>query len=192
MMPDLRRLGVALAAGCAVVFASMDARAAAVSTAGIIYAECVYGLESSPVPPLTAYVLRPDGTITRTLASSQDAPDAKTESAHLGTARFNEIALQFDQDFYPDPPSPTPDAHGLVRIGGGTITDTRRPHLAARRGDVWKTRQVYELYTVPRYGALLALVSRTANDPALHWEPAPLQKNAFAVCKNGDAVIGAP
>jgi hypothetical protein len=77
-------------------------------------------------------------------------------------------------------------------VGGGTISDTRRPHLAARRGDLWTIRQVYQLYTVPRYSALLSLIVRTGSDPALHWQPAPPQKNAFAVCKNGEVTIGAP
>ena len=154
-------------------------------------AECVYGLEAPPVVPLRAYVLRPDGTMTRTRAGSRDAPDMETEAATIGAERFREIARRFDADFFVDPPRPTPDANGLIRIGEGHITDTREPHLAVRRAEVWKIRQVWQLYHVARYGALMSLIYDMGEDPALGWRPAPVQTNAFALCKP-DVNVGPP
>ena len=71
-------------------------------TTAIAWADCVYGLESLPAPPLAAYSLTQDGIVRRSF------DNGRAESAVIGPKRFRAIAEGIDRTIFGPPPEPTP------------------------------------------------------------------------------------
>jgi hypothetical protein len=181
----------AMLAGIAVVASGLTAGAATVPnaataprTSAIAWADCNYGFESLPTPPLMAYLLTPDGLVTRTRSLSTAFKDVQAESAVIGPERFRAVAAGIDRStLFDPPPKPTPGPDGLIVIGH-TITDTRNTRFAVRRGDLWTDWIFYREYTKSERAAVDAAYA-AAYDKKLVWHPAAPRANAFAVCDWG-------
>jgi hypothetical protein len=160
--------------------ATAAATAGAPRTTAIAWADCVYGLESLPTPPLAAYAFTADGVVVRSF------DDGRTESAVIGPKRFRDIAAGIERTFFGPPPEPAPQptplpGTNLVPIGGTTMTDTRRGRFAVRHDGEWTDWSVYQDFTPLQHGAVRAAYA-AAYDPKLVWHSAAPRANAFAVC----------
>jgi hypothetical protein len=175
---------VAMLAGIAFVTSGLTASAAAETgprTTAIAWADCVYGLESPPIPPLVAYALTSDGIVMRSFA------DGRAESAVIGPEHFRAVAAGIDRTLFGPPPEPTPrptplPGTNLVPIGHTTPSDTRRGMFAVRRDSEWHVWSVYREYTNAEHAAVRAAYA-AAYDPKLVWHPAAPRVDAFAVCR---------
>jgi hypothetical protein len=166
------------------VAAAAGPTAAAPRITAIAWADCVYGLESGPAPPLTSYVLTPDGVVVRTRASWVWLADVRAESATIGPQRFRAIAERLDRSTIFDPPrpaSPLPGSHGMIRIGSTIPSDTRRGRFAVRRDGTWHDWSVYREFS-PADEAAVGAAYAAAYDEKLTWHPAVPRANAFAMC----------
>lgn len=185
---------LALLAGIAFVTSTLTASeatatttATAPRTTAIAWAECNYGLESLPTPPLVAAVLTSDGIVIGTRSTSSSFDDVRAESAVIGPKRFRAIAEGIDRSTLFDPPpkpSPLPRSGGLMRIGRTATTDTRRGRFAVRRDGEWTDWSVEREYTKAEEAAIGAAYA-AVGDPKLVWHPAAPRANAFAICKWG-------
>jgi hypothetical protein len=182
---------VAMLAGIAFVSSALTASAAADTTTStaprttaIAWADCVYGLESLPTPPLAAYALTSDGIVMRSF------DNGRAESAVIGPKRFRAIAEGMDRTIFGPPPEPTPTpspipgSGGLVPIGHTIRSDTRRARFAVRHDGEWDDWSVYREYTKAEEAAVGAAYD-AAFDRKLVWHPAPPRANPFAVCNWG-------
>lgn len=182
LCPAALAAGTLTAAGAATTAVTTTATVPRITA--IAWADCVYGLESLPTPPLTSYVLTPDGVILRTRASSVSLAAVRAESATIGPERFRAIADGLDHSTIfdpPPPPSPLPGAGGLIRIGSITPTDTRRARFAVRRDGVWDDWSVYREFSQADRTAVGAAYAAVYDDK-LTWRPAVPRANAFALC----------
>ena len=153
--------------------------ATAPRTTAIAWADCVYGLESHPAPPLAAYALTSDGVVMRSFN------DGRTESAVIGPKRFRAIAEGIDRStLFDPPPTPAPGPRSGLHEIGRTVSDTRRTRFAVRRDGEWDDWSVYRRYTKPEEAAVDAAYA-AAYDAKLVWRPATPRANAFAVCDWG-------
>ena len=182
---------IAMFAGIASVTRAPGAGAAAATaprTTAIAWADCMYGLESQPVPPLTAYALTSDGTVTRTRSwSTSPSDNPHAESAVIGPKRFRAIAEGIDRSGLFDPPTPRPRPSPDPGTGPRDIyrvapSDTRRPRFAVRRDGQWTDWSVYREYSTSEHAAVGAAYE-VARDANLVWRPAAPRANAFAVCQ---------
>lgn len=171
--------GVALATGALTVSAvTATTTPAAPRTTVIAWADCNYGLEVPPAPPLAAYSLTPDGVVFRSF------DNGRTESAVIGPKRFRAIADGLDHStLFDRKPEPTPDANGY-RVIGRTITDTRNSRFAVRRDGEWTDWIFYREYSRAEEAAVGAAYA-AAYDKNLVWHAAAPRANAFAVCDWG-------
>ena len=184
----LLRAGAMLAAVAFVTSASAPTEATGTAagngshTTAIAWADCVYGLESLPTPPLAAYLLTPDGVVMRSF------DNGRVESAVIGPKRFRTIADGIDRSTLFDPPPPTPSPRPgsteLITIGHTIPSDTRRARFAVRRDGEWEDWSVYRHYTEPEKAAVDAAYA-AAYGEKLKWRPAAPRANAFAVCDWG-------
>jgi hypothetical protein len=150
-------------------------------TTAIAWADCVYGFESLPTPPLAAYLLTSDGVVMRSF------DNGRSESAVIGPKRFRAIADGIDQSTLfdlPPTPSPLPSTIGLVVDAYTISTDTRRALFSVRRDGEWTDWSVHRDYTKPEEAAVEAAYA-AAFDANLVWHPAAPRANAFAVCDLG-------
>jgi hypothetical protein len=153
-------------------------------TTAIAWADCIYGLERLPTPPLTAYALTLDGIVIRTRSASTSEGE-RVESAVIGPKRFRAIVEGIDRStLFDPPPAPTPGpvVGGLQIVGSTTPTDTRRARFAVRRDGEWTDWSAYKHYTQSEWAAVRAAYA-AADDPTLVWHPAAPRANAFAVCQ---------
>ncbi len=179
----------AMLAGIAFVTTALAASEATATTTAvaprttvIAWADCNYGLETRPMPPLTAYVMISDGTVIRTRSTSSSFDDVRAESAVIGPQRFRAVAEGIDRStLFDPPPTPSPGSHGFVP-GGTTWTDTRNTRFAVRRDGVWTDWIFYREYTKAEEAAVRAAYA-AAYDAKLVWHPAAPRANAFAVCQ---------
>ncbi len=180
---------VAMFVGIAFVVSTLTASVAATvttasgpRTTAIAWADCNYGLESLPTPPLAAYLLTPDGVVMRSF------DNGRVESAVIGPKRFRAIAEGIDRSTLFDPPppipSPRPGSTGHFVMGHTIPSDTRRTRFAVRRDGEWEDWSVYRDYTEPE-GAAVGAAYAAAYDEKLAWRPAAPRANAFAVCDWG-------
>lgn len=176
---------VAVVVGIALVASALTASEVTATTAQaaprttvIAWADCNYGLETLPTPPLAAYSLTPDGVVMRSF------DNGRTESAVIGPKRFRTIAEGIDHStLFDPPPEPSPDANGY-RVIGRTISDTRNTRFAVRRDGEWTDWIFYRDYTKSEEAAVDAAYA-VAYDTKLVWHPAAPRANAFAVCDWG-------
>ena len=156
-------------------------------TTAIAWAECNYGLESLPTPPLVALVMTSDGIVIGTRATSSAFEDARAESAVIGPKRFLAIADGIDHSTLFDPPPtpgprPSPGPGGLIPIGRAHTTDTRNARFAVRRDGEWTDWGVDREYTKSEKAAIQAAYD-AVNDRKIVWRPAAPRANAFAICR---------
>ena len=152
--------------------------ATAPRTTAIAWADCNYGLETLPTPPLAAYALTTDGIVMRSF------DNGRTESAVIGPKRFRAIAEGIDRStLFDPPPKPSPGPDGLIVIGR-TISDTRNTRFAVRRDGEWTDWIFYRDYTKAEEAAVGAAYD-AAFDRKLVWHPAAPRANPFAVCDWG-------
>ncbi|MDB5068990.1 MAG: hypothetical protein JWM87_101 [Candidatus Eremiobacteraeota bacterium] len=185
---------VTMLAGIAFVTSALPASQAnatsqelAPRTTVIAWAECNYGLESLPTPPLVALVMTSDGIVIGTRATSSAFDDARAESAVIGPKRFRAIADGIDHSTLFDPPPtpgprPSPGPGGLIPIGRAHTTDTRNARFAVRRDGEWTDWSVQREYTKAEKAAIQAAYD-AVSDPKLVWRPAAPRANAFAICR---------
>ena len=166
--------------------ASTTTAATAPRTTAIAWADCFYGHESAPRPPLFAYALTPDGIVTRTRSSSVVFDDVRAESAVIGAKRFREIAEGIDRSTLFDPPStpsPRPGSSAPVFVGHSIWMGLRSRLFAVRRDGTWTDWDAYREYTESQKAAI-GPVYAAVGDPKLVWRPAAPRANAFALCRH--------
>ena len=167
--------------------ATAETTPAAPRTTAIAWADCNYGLESLPTPPLIALVMTSDGVAIGTRATSTAYEDARAETAMIGPERFRAVAEGLDRStlFGPPPtpgPRPSPGPGGLVPIGRAFTTDTRRGRFAVRREGEWTDWSIDRDYTKAEKAAIQAAYD-AVSDPKLEWHPTAPRANAFAICR---------